>query len=70
MLARRQAVVKKSGFATLSVVSSHRLEARTAAQVETAFQTEIHNYVVDGETHYANALAPSVPAASIALYSS
>ncbi len=35
----------------------------TAAQVETAFQTEIHNYLVDGETHYANALAPSVPAA-------
>jgi len=35
----------------------------TAAQVETAFQTEIHNYLVDGETHYANASEPSVPAA-------
>ncbi|MGB6945034.1 MAG: protease pro-enzyme activation domain-containing protein [Bryobacteraceae bacterium] len=35
----------------------------TAAQVESAFQTEIHNYLVDGETHYANASAPSVPAA-------
>jgi uncharacterized protein (TIGR03437 family) len=35
----------------------------TAAQVETAFQAEIHNYLVDGETHYANASAPSVPAA-------
>ena len=35
----------------------------TAAQVEAAFQTEIHSYVVDGETHYANATEPSVPAA-------
>ncbi|HTC36376.1 MAG TPA: protease pro-enzyme activation domain-containing protein [Bryobacteraceae bacterium] len=35
----------------------------TAAQVETAFQTEIHSYLVDGETHYANATEPSVPAA-------
>jgi uncharacterized protein (TIGR03437 family) len=34
-----------------------------AAQVETAFQTEIHTYSVDGETHYANASEPSVPAA-------
>jgi uncharacterized protein (TIGR03437 family) len=35
----------------------------TAAQVEAAFQTEIHSYVADGETHFANASAPSVPAA-------
>jgi uncharacterized protein (TIGR03437 family) len=35
----------------------------TAAQVESAFQTEIHNYSVDGEIHFANASAPSVPAA-------
>ena len=35
----------------------------TAAQVESAFQTEIHSYLVDGETHYANASEPSVPAA-------
>jgi uncharacterized protein (TIGR03437 family) len=35
----------------------------TAAQVEAAFQTEIHSYVVDGETHFANATEPSVPAA-------
>jgi uncharacterized protein (TIGR03437 family) len=35
----------------------------TAAQVEPAFQTEIHSYVADGETHYANASEPSVPAA-------
>ena len=35
----------------------------TAAHVEAAFQTEIHSYVAGGETHFANASAPSVPAA-------
>jgi uncharacterized protein (TIGR03437 family) len=35
----------------------------SAAQIETAFATEIHQYVVDGETHFANATNPSVPAA-------
>ncbi len=29
--------------------------------VENAFQTEIHNYVVNGETHFANSSEPSVP---------
>ena len=35
----------------------------SAAQVEAAFQTEIHQYLVNGETHFANATEPSVPAA-------
>ena len=35
----------------------------TAQQVETAFHTPIHRFVVNGETHYANAAAPTVPAA-------
>lgn len=35
----------------------------TAAQVEQAFQTEIHEYVRNGETHFANATEPSLPAA-------
>jgi len=34
-----------------------------AAQVESAFGTEIHHYAVDGEMHYANASEPSIPAA-------
>lgn len=34
-----------------------------AAQVETAFQTEIHSYALNGETHYANASEPSLPTA-------
>src|SRR5579872_4932952 len=35
----------------------------TAAQMETAFQTELHEYIVNGEVHIANAIDPSVPAA-------
>lgn len=35
----------------------------TAAQIESAFHTEIHIYKVNGETHYANAAEPSLPAA-------
>ncbi len=31
--------------------------------IETAFQTEIHNYRVNGENHFSNATEPSVPAA-------
>jgi subtilase family serine protease len=35
----------------------------SAAQVQSAFGTEIHHYNVNGELHYANATAPSIPAA-------
>src|SRR5271166_699218 len=35
----------------------------TAAQMEGAFQTELHRYLVEGEMHFANATEPSVPAA-------
>ena len=35
----------------------------TAAQIDSAFKTQIHNYQVDGEMHYANATEPSLPAA-------
>ncbi len=34
-----------------------------ASQVAAAFHTEIHRYVVNGETHYANATDPAVPSA-------
>ena len=33
------------------------------AQVEQAFHTSIHKYVVNGETHFANATDPQIPAA-------
>jgi hypothetical protein len=35
----------------------------TAAQVKQAFHTEIHKFVVNGETHMANASNPQIPAA-------
>ena len=35
----------------------------SAAQVESAFGTEIHHYNVKGELHYADATAPQIPAA-------
>ncbi|MGA3132344.1 MAG: protease pro-enzyme activation domain-containing protein [Terracidiphilus sp.] len=35
----------------------------TAGQIATAFHTDFHNYQVNGETHYANASDPQVPAA-------
>jgi uncharacterized protein (TIGR03437 family) len=34
----------------------------TVAQVQSAFRTEIHKYMVDGEMHFANSTEPSVPA--------
>ena len=35
----------------------------TAAQVEEAFHTTIHSYLVNGETHWANSTDPAIPAA-------
>jgi len=35
----------------------------TAAQVQQAFHTSIHSYLVNGEAHYANASNPAIPAA-------
>jgi hypothetical protein len=35
----------------------------TAGQVSDAFQTQIHRYLVNGETHLANSTDPSIPAA-------
>ena len=35
----------------------------TAGQVRATFHTEIHRYRVDREMHFANATAPSIPAA-------
>lgn len=35
----------------------------TAGQVEAAFQTEMHHYLVNGETHFANSTNLSIPSA-------
>jgi uncharacterized protein (TIGR03437 family) len=57
--------LQQQGLKVISVARGNGWIAAsgTAAQVETAFQTEIHSYLADGETHYANASEPSVPSA-------
>ena len=35
----------------------------TAGQIKSAFATQIHKYVVNGQTHYANATNPQIPTA-------
>jgi subtilase family serine protease len=35
----------------------------TAGQLESAFQTSIHSFVIGGETHYSNVSDPQIPAA-------
>ena len=57
--------LQSQGFAVTSV-SNSRNEISfegTVSQIETTFQTEIHNYLVNGVVHFANSKNPSVPAA-------
>lgn len=54
-------VARGRGFITFS---------GNAAQARSAFGTEIHRYVANGQTHYANATNPSVPAALSGVISS
>ncbi len=63
-------IARASSWLTSQGMTVHepsRLGARvtftgTVAQIEAAFQTEMHLYSVHGETHYAMARPPSVPA--------
>src|SRR5579864_6001006 len=62
---RVSAWLQSQGFA-VTEVSNSRNEISfdgTVSQVEVTFQTEIHNYLVNGEIHFANATNPAVPAA-------
>jgi len=60
-----QSWLTAQGFTLGPVAHNHlMLEfSGTAAQVSSAFQTEIHNYNVKGEMHIANANNPSIPSA-------
>ena len=57
--------LRAQGLTVVSTARARNLIAvsGTAAQIENAFQIELHQYLVDGETHFANASEPSVPAA-------
>jgi subtilase family serine protease len=57
--------LKSQGFSVGSVARGRNwiTFGGTAAQVQTAFGTEMRRYNVDGEMHVANATAPRIPAA-------
>jgi subtilase family serine protease len=57
--------LESEGFTVTGVANGRNLISfrGTVGQIEAVFHTEIHNYLVGGEMHYANATEPSVPAA-------
>ncbi|HZC24287.1 MAG TPA: S53 family peptidase, partial [Candidatus Binatia bacterium] len=57
--------LQSEGFFNITVSNSRNLVSfdGTVAQVESTFALEMHNYLVNGEVHLANAGEPSVPAA-------
>jgi subtilase family serine protease len=62
-LAKVEAWLEEQGF-SIDRVSASRNSisfSGSAAQIESAFQTELHHYSINGETHFANATAISVP---------
>lgn len=57
--------LSSQGFTVVQIAHSRTWIAFSgiAAQVNAAFQTSIHNYLVNGKIHYAAATEPSIPAA-------
>jgi subtilase family serine protease len=57
--------LKSRGFKVLNVARARNFISfsGTAAQVQSAFGTELHRYNVNGEMHVANATAPRIPKA-------
>lgn len=57
--------LQSEGFANISVANSRNEISfdGTIAQIESVFHLEMHDYLVNGEVHLANATDPSVPAA-------
>ena len=64
-VAKITAWLESQGFQVQSVARSRTFIyfSGTAQQAERAFQTDIHRFVVNGKTHFANTSNPSVPAA-------
>jgi subtilase family serine protease len=64
-LAKVKAWLEQQGFAVDRISNSQNAItfSGTAAQVEAAFQTQLHRYNVNGVVHTANASALSIPAA-------
>lgn len=57
--------LQSQGFTVTRVANSRNqiFFEGTVAQIEITFHTEMHEYLVDGEVHFANATEPSVPSA-------
>ncbi len=66
---RITAWLRSEGFTVQQVARSRAwiLFSGTAGQVERAFHTPVHQFVENGEVHYANTANPSVPAALLGL---
>jgi hypothetical protein len=64
-IAQVTAWLQQEGFTiTSTAASSNAISfSGSVAAVERAFQTEIHNYSLNGETHFANATQISIPSA-------
>jgi subtilase family serine protease len=64
-VAKVVAWLESQGFQVTRVANSRNqiFFQGTVAQIEAAFHTEIHNYLVNEEMHWGNATEPSVPAA-------
>ena len=59
------------GFKVEKVAAAHNLIqfSGTVSQVQEAFHTSIHSYLVNGERHFANSSEPAIPAALAAVVS-
>ena len=57
--------MRQQGFSNVTPARSRTWVgfSGSAAQVESAFHTPIHRYVINGNTHYANTSEPSLPGA-------
>jgi subtilase family serine protease len=64
-LAKVSSWLQEEGFTVVGVSQSNNSISFTGsvANVENAFQTQIHNYTSDGETHFANSTNISLPGA-------
>lgn len=64
-LEKVQTWLELQGFAVDRISDSHTSISfsGTVRQLELAFQTEMHRYKIDGETHFANATQLSIPSA-------
>jgi subtilase family serine protease len=62
-IAKISAWLKAQGFTNISVANGRNMISfdGTISQVESVFALEMHNYLIDGVVHMANAGEPSVP---------